>query len=1032
MKKFLSLILVFVAVFALASCDKKKSSKKEAEVTKVETVSKEISAEEGGKVESSDGKTSIEIPGGALDADTTITMTIRDSSYLPGKEDEKVISNVVELGPSGTIFKKPVVITMASAENIENKIITAAVYHEDSEEWSYSEDAAVKFSGYTETGDPIMTTATGDPIMLNATGDPIMQSATGDPIMLAATGDPIMMTATGDPIMQTATGDPIMMTTGHFTSFSFIAVTKGTVEKNDDDTDTTEPDDTDTDTTEPDDTDTSEPDGEEPADDGDTDTGEIEQEPVYSKVLCTGLRNCFGEDGMLDKCPKEGEELNGQDAGYIFRKSCVARSFERLPQSDNDPYRQTKDNKTGLTWLFTGESGALTSDLASFCDNLEYAGHDDWRIPAPQELLTIAHHDIFYSHANIMELYFPEIAGGCEGCDSFWTSVDGFFYDAVAGIIGRGSNSVFRGLMCVRGEKYGEVKSENYVTVPKNGEEMIHDLSTDLFWQKTSVGNKTWTQALEYCENLNYAGHTDWRLPNKNELATLVDFSKSNPASSFPGLPAEKFVSSTFTRNIGEVAVDMKTGEVGLIPVFAEKSIRGKRGINSGEKYSVICVRSDLTPYPENGIPACGEDGYAPCKLNNITWSSRQMYWEEAVSWWDIARYCRDRKDGKWRMPTIDEIRTLFTDDAYKPGGTCGVSTEHPESANKDDKCTNFTKTFETPLRDSGQLMSGTISNVGSNRYEWAVWMITTEVEDGIEAMEMAYGPRLIARCVLDNTIEDPENIESGLVWSSISEKGDWRDAVEYCGTLDENNISNWRLPVYYELITLIRHCNEEEAPCDPDLSGKYSIFSDIPILLTSTVFDGDYMTTLDFIDVWKNESNRLTDSYADLQVRCVHSEEDEIPAHFDEDEDFPFPLEWSVWSKKEFVYNVEEAEDFCNKLNNDGYGDDEGYGGEDFTDWQVPYISAYLDILIDKDDDCKGSCSEYLGLSDGEVQMCGCSYTFTSHSIFNDYGLFWSADYNNEDYTPHLFNFTTAEATGGSPYGDNPGYVRCAKYPIQ
>ena len=53
MKKFLSLILVFVAVFALASCDKKKSSKKEAEVTRVETVSKEISAEEGGKVESS-------------------------------------------------------------------------------------------------------------------------------------------------------------------------------------------------------------------------------------------------------------------------------------------------------------------------------------------------------------------------------------------------------------------------------------------------------------------------------------------------------------------------------------------------------------------------------------------------------------------------------------------------------------------------------------------------------------------------------------------------------------------------------------------------------------------------------------------------------------------------------------------------------------------------------------------------------------------------------------------------------------------
>ena len=55
MKKILILISVLVFVFALASCSKKKKDELPAYE---EQVSKEIKADEGGKVESSDGKTS--------------------------------------------------------------------------------------------------------------------------------------------------------------------------------------------------------------------------------------------------------------------------------------------------------------------------------------------------------------------------------------------------------------------------------------------------------------------------------------------------------------------------------------------------------------------------------------------------------------------------------------------------------------------------------------------------------------------------------------------------------------------------------------------------------------------------------------------------------------------------------------------------------------------------------------------------------------------------------------------------------------
>ena len=39
----------------------------------------------------------------------------------------------------------------------------------------------------------------------------------------------------------------------------------------------------------------------------------------------------------------------------------------------------------------------------------------------------------------------------------------------------------------------------------------------------------TWQSALDYVKTLNTGGHTDWRLPNVNELRSLVDYSQIGP-----------------------------------------------------------------------------------------------------------------------------------------------------------------------------------------------------------------------------------------------------------------------------------------------------------------------------------------------------------------------------------------------------------------------------------------------------------------------------------------------------------------------
>ncbi len=662
MNRFFSFFVVLICVFALIACggDKKSHDYEEK-------VSKKIKAEEGGTVESSDGKTSVDIPAGALDENTTITMTIYDAEGYAGTEGKKVVSKIVEFEPSGTIFKKPVIITMKADEEIKGKTITAAVYDETKKEWSYSRGFYVTLgNGKTEAGDPIMhttdgkeiavsdgnlttaagdpimmTNAAGDPIMTNAAGDPIMMSAAGDPIMLAsenaagdpimtsAAGDPIMTSAAGDPIMNAAAGDPIMMTTGHFTAYTFIAFDprEGGEEEPDepaeedddepiDDSDTTEPDNDDIDDNDDnDDSDTTEPDEDEPVDD------DIipEPDPVYSKVLCTGSSRCIdeGSEAFID-CPKEGEAMNGQDAQYAAKKSCVTAKYTKIPKTFEEGYDQVVDEVTGIRWI-VGISGTKAWEEANnFCADLDSGGYEDWRLPTPKEAMSIAVGDS-YGHA-VREFYFNDFDVSsnyiwvaqevAEGEQSAWV------FGINDGLLEQVEDPVdqYNYVMCVRGDEYGKVAAENYTSETVNGEEMIRDSSTDLFWQKTvTTGISSIKDALAYCENLEYAGKSDWRLPNKNEFLTLIDYSKSNPASSFPAeMPEEVFITSTPV-----------IGYYNPEDVWGWNMATGERGYLY-EGFSVRCVRSDVKGYPEGmDMPYCDETGVAPCKdeVTGYVWS---------------------------------------------------------------------------------------------------------------------------------------------------------------------------------------------------------------------------------------------------------------------------------------------------------------------------------------------------------------------------------------------------------------------------
>lgn len=881
MKRVFCLILVFVSIFALASCSAKK--KKEEKSLVEEEVTKEISAEEGGKIESSDGQTSIEIPADALDSNTTITMRIYDAKDYPGTEGKTVVSKVVEFEPSGTIFKKPVMISMISEGTGEElraakkKVVTAAVYKEDKGQWSYSKTGAAVKVGKNAAGDPIMTTAAGDPIMLNAAGDPIMQS-TG--AMLSAAGDPIMVTAAGDPIMHSAAGDPIMMTTGHFTAYAFfftefedeeVPVEEPTEPEKDDDPVVKDDEENDDDADEISDI---EEDDDEPVNDEDeiivvdededidsyvaecgngiVDPGEAcdkgsangttdcvygetsctvcttacqvaegaasycgdgivqsnekcdkaetgegigsscsdDCTKMYSKVLCTGMTICTDGEGNQILCPKENEELYGQDAQYAARKGCVPHSYTEIenPEAEEPELRATvqaspfiKDNVTGLTWWLTGRGGSY-EEMKDECA-VSYGGIEDWRLPTPQEAATLSDLGMLYGN-KIDPVYFSGLYSGeaeeavldravseSYGYDLILTSVENYFYLMSYGVIAElvmaaRSSSASGYLMCVSGEKYGEVSAETYSTVTENGAEMIRDLSTDLFWQKEPVKKATWKEALAYCESLDYAGHSDWRLPNKNELLSLVDYSKIaaeaeaeeeeeteeedevEAVSSFPGMTADIFWTSTPAPvNYYVWVLQMQTGElfpygeVSGEPVVGPQQPRSVRSIKRDETaeeeevYSVLCVRSDLDEKEE--IPACDGTGTGPCMDSNGTIWSSVLYpeiladfdksyissyyngheYEKSVNDFALARMCRylnENGSNKWRLPTIDEIRKTVTTEKLKFGGSCGVTNEHFAYSYFNEEACSGDAMSKTTLNDYGFMLSGTLT-----RNEW-------------------------------------------------------------------------------------------------------------------------------------------------------------------------------------------------------------------------------------------------------------------------------------------------------------------------
>ncbi len=82
---------------------------------------------------------------------------------------------------------------------------------------------------------------------------------------------------------------------------------------------------------------------------------------------------------------------------------------------------------------------------------------------------------------------------------------------------------------------------ERFITKTIDGDDVVIDLATGLMW--AADGNEAgcnngdiniWYNAIIYATGLDFAGYTDWRLPNVNELLSIVNWSKDNSSIDEP------------------------------------------------------------------------------------------------------------------------------------------------------------------------------------------------------------------------------------------------------------------------------------------------------------------------------------------------------------------------------------------------------------------------------------------------------------------------------------------------------------------
>jgi hypothetical protein len=190
--------------------------------------------------------------------------------------------------------------------------------------------------------------------------------------------------------------------------------------------------------------------------------------------------------------------------------------------------------------------------------------------------------------------------------------------------------------------------------------DVVTDNVTGLVWQRAVPPDQyDWTSAVAYCDQLALAGRSDWRLPARIELLSLIDFTAwaDIDGTAFPDTPADRFwtCSQQAKNPVSAWAVVFNAGFVATY----EKQNRSY----------VRCVTGRLptdTPPPDRyAYPDASQSTVRDVKTG-LVWQRQAS--PTALDWGSAIEYCRGLgPEPDWRLPSYKELETLVDETLFSP-----------------------------------------------------------------------------------------------------------------------------------------------------------------------------------------------------------------------------------------------------------------------------------------------------------------------------------------------------------------------------
>lgn len=202
---------------------------------------------------------------------------------------------------------------------------------------------------------------------------------------------------------------------------------------------------------------------------------------------------------------------------------------------------------------------------------------------------------------------------------------------------------------------------------PQSGHCVTKDLNTGLMWEVKStdtaapnyVGNTyTWSEAqTDYVSHLNkirFGGRSDWRIPNKDELRSIMDYGRTEPAvdtNYFPTLDCDLYWTA-MTYQMQPVFGWCIFSGLGSATAISKTSKRKVMAVCGG--YEPLFGVMSEERFTDNG------DGTVTDKVTGLMWQQGD---NERMNFYDALQACKRMTLGgytDWRLPNIKELNTIL------------------------------------------------------------------------------------------------------------------------------------------------------------------------------------------------------------------------------------------------------------------------------------------------------------------------------------------------------------------------------------